>query len=199
MASVAMSRGSSPLRVWRIRGPVGPGPCGQEPDGLHSSSLSISKAALWAKGESEHFRAPGHRWLQHLQWTLPGHRSKCNQEPTPVTVQVVSLFGHKSLKKGSILERKQAVWKTLSFMGSLSENQLLHLNQAKKVGFLGEQSQAFHLSSDENSYWQRRGALGRTSAHEGVPGGSVKESACQCRSHIGSGLIFKRFCQCICF
>lgn len=108
-----MGRGSS-LRVWRIWGPRS-----QEPDALHSSSFSIIKVALWAEGEPEHFRASGHQWLQHLQWTLPGHGSKCNQEPKPVTVQVVSLFGHKKLKTGSILERKQAVWKTLSFIGSL--------------------------------------------------------------------------------
>lgn len=143
------SRGSS-LRVWRIWGPRS-----QEPDALRSSSFSIIKVALWAEGESEHFRASSHRWLQHLQWTLPGHASKCDQEPKPVTVQVVSLFGHRKLKKGSILERKQAVWKTVSFIGSLSENQLLHLNQAKEMGFLGEQSQALHLSGDENSCWQQ--------------------------------------------
>lgn len=74
--------------------------------------------------------------------------------------QVVSLFGHKSSKR-SILE-SNCLENFLSFMGNLSENQLLHLNQAKKVGFLGEQSQAFHLSSDENSY---------TLGGEGIRGG----------------------------
>lgn len=59
-----------------------------------------AKAALWA--EEVRTLSISKPWLPVAPASpvdLPGPGSRCDQEPTPVTVQVVSLFGHKSSKK----------------------------------------------------------------------------------------------------